>query len=309
MGARAWRKNQMRTVNVINLVTQDSIEHNILHLLGRKQALADGVIDGAGDPATLKMPSGRAAFVERMQAIMAAPARPAPRVRPPEEMVVADLVERHGDKLLLADARTGADGQPKLLVVLDLEPQALAAETARLSAVESVAVDVLDRTVWLAMQRFAASGLLHFTSQSRLLHRAAGLPGQQADAPAPDQRARELLAEAQRSLRMARVLAAGGFPEDAPLLLAKVVQKAAAARMAERSELPAGASHASDTDIRRLVERGEFSVDALAILDASHPSAGTPASDGLNALMLAAEQILSASQQHATAAEPSRRAA
>ncbi len=90
--ARAWRKNQMRSVSVINLVTEDSIEHNILHLLGRKQALADGVIDGAGDLATLKMPSGgRAALVERMQAIMATSPRLVTRVRPPEEILVADL--------------------------------------------------------------------------------------------------------------------------------------------------------------------------------------------------------------------------
>ena len=31
--ARAWRKNQTRSVSVINLVTENSIEHNILHLL------------------------------------------------------------------------------------------------------------------------------------------------------------------------------------------------------------------------------------------------------------------------------------
>jgi hypothetical protein len=58
----------MRSVSVINLITEDSIEHNILHLLGRKQALADGVLDGCGDLATLRMPSGRAAFIERMSA-------------------------------------------------------------------------------------------------------------------------------------------------------------------------------------------------------------------------------------------------
>ena len=47
--ARAWRKNQMRTVDVINLVTEDSIEHSMLHLLAQKQALADGVLDRDGD--------------------------------------------------------------------------------------------------------------------------------------------------------------------------------------------------------------------------------------------------------------------
>ena len=47
--ARAWRKNQTRSVTVVNLVCEDSIEHQILHLLGHKQALADGVLDGQGD--------------------------------------------------------------------------------------------------------------------------------------------------------------------------------------------------------------------------------------------------------------------
>ncbi len=298
----------MRSVSVVNLVTEDSIEHNILHLLGRKQALADGIIDGAGDLAMLKMPSGRAAFVERMQAIMAASPRVAARALPPEEILVADLVERHGDKLLLAEARHGIDGRPKLLVVFDLDAPTLAAETARLSSVGSVAVDVVDRTMWLAMQRFAASGLLQFTHESRLLHRSATLIEQGADALAPDQRSAQLIEEAQRALRMAKVLASGGFPEEAPVLLAKVLQKAGAARMAARTELPAGASTATGTDIRRLVERGELPADALAILDASQPSAGPPAPDSINALVSTAEQILMAIG-HRVPAEPSLRAA
>jgi len=307
--ARAWRKNQVRSVSVINLVTEDSIEHNILHLLGRKQALADGVIDGAGDLATLKMPSGgRAALVERMQAIMAASPRLATRVRPPEEILVADLVERHGNKVLLAEARPGIDGPPKLLIVFDLDAPTVAAETARLASADSIAVDVVDRTTWLAMQRFAASGLLQFTHESRLLHRSAALIEQRADTPAPDQRSGHLIEEAQRALRMAKVLASGGFPEEAPALLAKVLQKAGAARMAERSELPAGASTASTTDIRHLVERGEFPAEALAILDARQPSAGLPAPDVINALVSTAEQILMAIG-HLVPAEPSLRAA
>ena len=100
--------------------------------------------------------------------------------------------------------------------------------------------------------------------------------------------------EAHRMLRMAKVLASGGFPEEAPSRLAKVIQKAAAAHMAERSELPAGASAASDTDVRRLVERGTFPADALAVLDASQPSAGLPAPDRMSALMATAERILTA---------------
>ena len=58
--ARAWRKNQTRSVTVVNLVCENSIEHQILHLLGRKQALADGVLDGQGDSVRSKCrPAGR----------------------------------------------------------------------------------------------------------------------------------------------------------------------------------------------------------------------------------------------------------
>src|SRR5246500_6081015 len=35
--ARAWRKNQLRAVTVVNLVCEDSIEHRIMHLLSLKQ--------------------------------------------------------------------------------------------------------------------------------------------------------------------------------------------------------------------------------------------------------------------------------
>ena len=112
------------------------------------------------------------------------------------------------------------------------------------------------------------------------------------ESPAPDHRSGPLIEEAQRALRMAKVLASGGFPEEVPALLAKVLQKAGAARMAERAELSAEASTASDTEIRWLVECGEFSADAFAILDASQPSAGPPASDVIDVLVSTAEQIL-----------------
>ena len=184
----------------------------------------------------------------------------------------------------------------------------MAAETARLASADSVAVDVVDRATWLAMQRFAASGLLQFTHGARLLHRSATLIEQRAEAPALDRSSGHLIEEAQRALRMAKVLASGGFAEEAPALLAKVLQKAGAARMAQRRELPVGASTASDTDIRRLVERGEFPADALAILDASQPSAGLPTDDIVNALVSTAEQLVVAIGHH-VATEPSLKAA
>ncbi|MGC1864258.1 MAG: plasmid partitioning protein RepB C-terminal domain-containing protein [Methylocystis sp.] len=129
--ARAWRNNQTRSVTVVNLVAEGTIEHSILHLLGQKQALADGVIDGQGDLATLKMPSGGGAFIERMQAMMDIPARGALRVISAEEAFVADLVERLGERALLVQERRGEDGRARLLVVLNTDAETLATEAAR----------------------------------------------------------------------------------------------------------------------------------------------------------------------------------
>jgi superfamily II DNA/RNA helicase len=170
--ARAWRKNQTRSVTVVNLVCEDSIEHQILHLLASKQALADGVLDGQGDLAKLKMPSGRAAMIERMQAMMQ---MPAPRILSAEETVAEELRSRHGERALLIEARTGADGRARVLAVVDLDAEALAVETKLAAArpAASPAVEVIDRASWLMLQRLAASGLIAMAEgQSRVLHQA-----------------------------------------------------------------------------------------------------------------------------------------
>jgi hypothetical protein len=238
------------------------------------------------------MPSGRAAFVERMQAMMAA--RPAARIIPPEEASVADLVARHGDKALLVEARQGVDGRPKILAVLDLDKATLADEIVRLSSVDAFAVDAIDRATWLAMQRLASTGLLQFTHESRVLHRSSEFAEEATESLSSDQRAVQLMAEAKRALRMAWVLASGGFPEEVPALLAKAVHKAGAARMADRAVLFAQASTATDADIKRLVEQDVLPADALTTLDTSQPSAGPPADDAVKALVAKVEQLITA---------------
>jgi hypothetical protein len=175
--ARAWRKGQARSVIVVNLITEGSIEHNILHLLGRKQALADGVMDGIGDLASLKMPSGRAAFLERMQAMMGNAAAVPDRPLPPAEALAADLVRRHADRVTLIEARADSSGEQRLMAVLDLDPPALVIERARLSEAGKVAVDVIDSATWLTIQRLTAAGMLQFVHEPRTLYRAAGEGG------------------------------------------------------------------------------------------------------------------------------------
>lgn len=81
------------------------------------------------------------------------------------------------------------------------------------------------------------------------------------------------MAEADKALRMAKVLAAGGFPEEAPALLAKALEKTAAALMSVRGE---SANDTAGADVRYLVERNVLGAEALDLLDAAQPDAALP---------------------------------
>ena len=275
--ARAWRKNQARSVTVVNLVCENSIEHQILHLLGHKQALADGVLDGLGDLGAFKMPSGRAAMIERMQALMQAEASVAPRILSAEEAFAEELRHRHGKRALLIEARTGSDGRIRLLAVLDLEGGALAAEAKRQEARHTVgpAIEVIDRPTWLAMRRLAASGMITLAEgQARVLHQSPDFAVAADPNFNPQARATELHGEAERSLRMARVLAAGGFPEEALPLIAKAIGIDAAARLAALGEIAAGVAIATPAQVRDLVDRGILGAQAEAALSDLWSAAG-----------------------------------
>jgi hypothetical protein len=165
--ARAWRKGQTRAVTVVNLVTENSIEHSILHLLAHKQTLADGVLDGAGDFSAIRMPSGRAALIERMQAMLGT--APPIRMLSPEEALVEDMKARLGGRLILAEIRVG-----RIVAVIDGDEASIAAERERLSVHGiGLSVELIERSTWETMQRLVESGVLQFVGgTTRLLHRA-----------------------------------------------------------------------------------------------------------------------------------------
>ena len=69
--ARAWRKNQLRPVTVVNLVAENTIEHGMLGSLANKQELAHGVLDGEGDLSTVTLKRGRQDLLKRLEQALA----------------------------------------------------------------------------------------------------------------------------------------------------------------------------------------------------------------------------------------------
>jgi hypothetical protein len=168
---RVWRKGQTRAVTVVNLVTENSIEHNVLHLLSDKQTLADGVLDGTEDFAAIKLP-GRAAIVERMQAMLGTSVAPPLKVLSPEEALIAELNARLGARLLLAELCVG-----RIIAIVDGERALLESERDRLAqdGGSALPVEFIDRTSWETMQRLARAGIIQFPGEAaRLKQQALG---------------------------------------------------------------------------------------------------------------------------------------
>ena len=281
--ARCWRKFQTRAVTVINLVCEDSIEHRMLGTLAAKQQLADGVLDGTGDLDEMAMPSGRSAFMRRLEEVvgerMAAPPPevlepPEKPALPPQEVLRQELAARLADRLLLLEVRQLADGREVMVAVVDTNADEIAPLARRLvqqaypGTREPPAIEVLDRATWETLRRLAESGLVTVeTHGGKTLHRGAAMGGEQPpDSHARLVQARKMLGKMQRKRKMGGVLAAGGFPHEALPHLAETVETALRAALHA-----AGAEDISHTDRNslevHLVRRGIFKAEALDSLE------------------------------------------
>ena len=246
--ARAWRKHQTRPVTVINLVAENTIEHRMLETLSNKQALADGVLDQRGDLGAIPLRSGGQAFLSKLnQLVGETPARTAP---PPSTLIpqlpsdrpraFAEETRRQlGAALVVCEERFPREGDHSVLYVV-VEGQAalhrprLESLHARLCGdLESVApvrLEVLDRATHEALERLIAAGLISPISRAaRPLHPVAETPAPlSAQELARAKTHRDLAA---RKLKMARLLADGGLPDEAraPLLDAALAMSRALA--------------------------------------------------------------------------------
>jgi len=213
--ARAWRKHQTRTVNVIHLVSEHTIEHRMLGLLDAKRALAEGVLDRRGDLAAIRMPNNRAAFMERLQAVLGDAAVEGEEVLEPPalplERLREALVTEHGAALQRILARKGSDAA---LVVLSLPPDRLAEEERRLGETTGLSVKVIDPRAYESMQRLAEAGLISMPAEElRELYPAA--ESEDRERAGRVLRARALAEQAAHKLRAAALLEGGGFAEEA----------------------------------------------------------------------------------------------
>lgn len=231
--ARVWRKNQVRNVTVINLVSEKTIEERMLATLDVKRSLADGVLDRIGDMTKIPLKQGRQAFLDRLEQVIVPVPSEKREGRPKAETLPADrsagFAERAsqllGSRLVACEERFPESGHHSVIVVVVDRDAGILAH--RLEAVHQhffgkngadplspVNLQVIDKSTFDALERLAEAGLLETTVRAtRHLHPA---PGEEAGALSPQQRreADDLRRKAGRKIKMARILAAEDLSEE-----------------------------------------------------------------------------------------------
>jgi len=230
--ARAWRKYQTRPVTVINLVSENTIEHRMLETLAHKRALADGLLDRLGNLKEIKLKSGGQAFMARLeQLVSVAPARPAAASKPlptDRSLGFAQAVrERIDGALVHCEERYPAEGMHSVLYVV-VEGESARWRPAldelhreffgpgRTDPLAPVRMEVVDRATHEALARLAEVGLLSLTQRgSRLLFPGAPDAALRALTTEEESRRGAHRAAAERKLRMSRLLGDAGMDDEA----------------------------------------------------------------------------------------------
>lgn len=210
--ARAWRKHQTRSVQVINLVCENSIEHRMLSLLSQKQTMAQGVLEGKDNLKSMKLPSGRAAFIERMESLMA------------QDEVIhqsnTDVVKSHPvipDEINLLQSYHHPDtSQKTIFAVADKISNEAQTKLHQSFMHESVALEIIDRKTFDIIQRLEKAGIIKFNQPSEIFHTAPDLL--ELNKKIHEERllhAKKYFSESKRKHKMADVLAQSDFQEEA----------------------------------------------------------------------------------------------
>jgi len=299
--ARAWRKHQVRAVQVVNIVTEDSIEHRMLDLLEQKRALAAEVVDGAQTASEMALPSGRKALIERVHALMT-PQQVAPvpvRAPPPgPEQRLRDDLHTHLGGAMRHLAVAAANGAPaRVFAVLDQAHDAartaVAAAAKAHLGVDPQQVETIDEQTWAVVRRLIAAGVLAPGPHAgHTLHDAAAAQDKDDARQRARDAAHRLAGESARKQRMAQVLASGGFAAEAIMPLRGALEDALCA-LAHLHAIPADGALAID-QVPPLLAAAGLAPEGAALL-ARLRTGEAPADDGAaRALLDAGAAVLRA---------------
>lgn len=240
--ARAWRKHQVRPVTVVNLVSENTIEHRMLGTLASKQALADGVLDLKGDLGEIQFRGGRDQMIARLQQLVSSPAlrpaaQPVPKPLPADRALAfsQQASEKLGSLLLRCEEQYPREGSHSVLLAVVERDAPLWQERLRgvheelfgngqADPLAPVQFQVIDRATADVLQKLTDAGLIQRSTRAiRSLHpapEATGLPPLTSE---EKEKIGQHFQLAARKLKVARLLFSGGMAEEAREPLAAAI--------------------------------------------------------------------------------------
>jgi hypothetical protein len=188
----------------------------MLTLLDQKRLLAEGVVDGKGAN-EMDLPSGRAAFLERIDALVSKEINVPPTPpSDPFDRLRDDILSCWRNQLELMELHGEGDRQTLLVVAEQLDAALLSDLTRQLQEQfpdQRPQLKMLDRDTYSTIQSLVEAGVLKASEDdTRTLYRAPAENRSNDDGRSLRlSEALEHLARGERKQRMAKLLAQGGF--------------------------------------------------------------------------------------------------
>ena len=184
--ARAWRKHQTKTVQVINLVSEGTIEHRMLGVLKLKERLSQAVLD-SGTIDQMEMPSGRKAFMEQLSQIIGPSyswddhgdgqenEKDGEAIKSEEEPLLVfqqEVLARLKPRLYQLETYKDKEGNQTVLAIIEGDlsnpSQQMHALMQQIDPKNTLKLEVMDRTTFETLQRLSQAGVLSFHQTTTL---------------------------------------------------------------------------------------------------------------------------------------------
>ncbi|NCC52619.1 MAG: DEAD/DEAH box helicase [Spartobacteria bacterium] len=231
--ARVWRKNQKRNVTVINLISEETIEHKMIQIHEVKRGLAEGVLDDRGDYDTYNLKDRRQSFIKRLKQVMevelpeksAGPPRPV-TLPPDRSLGMMNVVsKRFGKDILWAEEQYPEEAAcPVILIVARGDADKLAQKIqplyeeyfgADVPPDVKPGIEIIDEAGFKAIQRLQEMGVLAGRVRSK---RSLFPPRPASPEPLPEAtqaRLSDWSMQIERKIKTVNVLTSAGLAGEA----------------------------------------------------------------------------------------------
>ncbi len=207
--ARAWRKHQKKPVQVINLITEDRIEHRILHIVEQKQFLSDNVLDGFGTD-EMDLPSGRKALLKDIDKLVQTPQKLPIKSDYEPKNFVEDSVAIFSDRVETIWENQNAD---TIFVVVDKKDEVIADKLSGIvnENLETKTIEILEKQEFELVKKLIEKGLISINGDLKQIYSTTK---KAKDNSVQIDKAKKIYISVKRKFDMAELLNNGGFTKE-----------------------------------------------------------------------------------------------